>query len=91
MEASAKFHQGSLQAVEDLLARSDTQALAIVFASVGSDHDDWRRTLARDLARAHAPKRVNVVSADDPVKKGEMLAYLRDAPGVTGQYLQTHE
>lgn len=74
-----------------LLGGEDVGALAIAMPSAGPDHDDWRRTLARDLARAYTPKRVNVVGANDPDAAEEMLTYLRDAPGVTGQYLAAHE
>ncbi len=48
------------------------------------DHADWRRAVARDLARAYAPKRVNVVGGND---LAATLDYLAGAPGVTGQYL----
>ena len=91
LDASAEFYCDYLEDAQALLAQSGTSALVILLPAAGPDHDDWRLALARDLARAHPPKRVNVVGADDDAAKGELLAYLRDAPGMTGQYLQSHE
>lgn len=90
-EASTAFHAEHVDAVRKALAQPDTTALAIVMPDAGPDHDDWRRALARDLARAHTPKRVNVVGAGDKQACEAMLTYLADAPGVTGQYLAAHE
>ncbi len=83
----ADYHAASL----DMLSADKVDALAIMLPAAGLDHDDWRRTLARDLARAHTPKRANVVGVSDSAAEQEMLAYLRNAPGVTGQYLAAHE
>lgn len=91
LAASAAFYREFLEDAEALLAETDTDALAILLPAAGPDHDDWRQTLARDLARAHTPKRVNVVGADEDGVKSDLLAYLRDAPGVTGHYLAGHE
>ncbi|WP_416227624.1 Rossmann fold domain-containing protein [Qipengyuania sp. ASV99] len=91
IDASADFMQNHLPRARALLAEKETAALAIVLPAAGVDYDDWRRTLARDLARAHAPKRVNVIGADGADAASAMLAYLGDAPGVTGQYLAAHE
>jgi len=51
------------------------------------DHVDWRRAVARDLARAAAPARVNLIAGDDQRAIVAALAFLEDARGVTGQYL----
>ena len=91
IDAAAAFHSQHLGAANTLLCRDGTASLAIILPPAPYDHDDWRRTLARDLARAHAPKRVNVVAATRNETCDDMLAYLRDAPGVTGQYLAAHE
>ena len=89
IDAAAAFHQHHLTGSRQSLDGAD--ALAICLAPAPYDHDDWRRTLARDLARAHAPKRVNVIGAVVGEARNQMLAYLRNAPGVTGQYLAAHE
>ena len=90
VEASAAFFADHFDEARALLAKAETTALAIVLPSAGPDHDDWRRTLARDMARAQSPKRVNVVGGDAEAATA-LLDYLKDAPGVTGQYLAAHE
>ena len=91
IDASADFMKNHLPRARALLAQTDTAALAIVLPAAGFDHDDWRQTLARDLARAYTPKRINVVGAGGIDSATAMLAYLGDAPGVTGQYLAGHD
>lgn len=91
LEAGAAFYADHLQSARTLLDDGATTSLVIALPAAGPDHDDWRRTLARDLARAAAPKRANVVGGGDGRAKNDMMEYLRDAPGVTGQYLAAHE
>jgi hypothetical protein len=80
--AAARFHAEYLPQAAGLL--EGAEALVIVMPIAPYDHADWRRAVARDLARAHAPKRVNVVGGNDVAAT---LEYLANAPGVTGQYL----
>ncbi|MEP2737243.1 MAG: Rossmann fold domain-containing protein [Erythrobacter sp.] len=61
--------------------------LVLIFPHAETDHDDWRRAAARDLARKFAPQRVNIISGGEESDQSEALVYLRDAPGITGQYL----
>ena len=89
IDAAAAFYEHHLQDTRRMLEEAD--ALAICLPPAPYDHDEWRRTLARDLARAHAPKRVNVIGTPPGGTQEAMLAYLRNAPGVTGQYLAAHE
>ncbi|MEM6477200.1 MAG: Rossmann fold domain-containing protein [Pseudomonadota bacterium] len=89
--AAAHYFEHSLSATERLLTVTETSAITILLPSAPPAHDDWRRTLARDLARKYAPKRVNVVSIGDPKPTRELLAYLGDALGVTGHYCAAHE
>ena len=91
LDASTAFHSQHLASARALLEEPETSALAIALPPAGPDHDDWRRALARDLARAHTPKRVNVVGASGKAARNALLAYLGDAPGVTGQYLAGHD
>lgn len=86
IEASAAFTTDHLAAARDLAGTANGGAVAIVLPFAPSDHDDWRRTLARDLARAHAPVRVNVVGGGPGEARESTLAFLASAPGVTGQY-----
>lgn len=90
VEAAAQFHTNDLPKVQALL-QGGLAAVAIVMPSAPRDHDDWRRAIARDLARAHAPQRINMTAGADADAVDSMLAYLRDAQGITGQYLPTHE
>ena len=85
LEAAAKFHGEWRDRAQALLEREE--ALVIVVPSAPYDHTDWRRAAARDLARAVAPKRVNLLAGDNEPVIAAALAYLAAAPGVTGQYL----
>lgn len=91
IEASAAFMADHLAPVRAAIGSGADDSLAIILPAVPSDHRDWRRSLARDLARAHAPARVNVIAGDDADRLGAILHYLASAKGVTGQYLETHE
>ena len=91
LEASAVFHHDYTAKARALLEAPETTALAITLPAAGPDHDDWRRTLARDLARGYTPKRVNVVGGEGEEAIGPLVDYLKDAPGVTGQYLAAHD
>ena len=88
--AYAAFARDHLGAVEDAIAGLGAAGggLVIVLGRAGDDEDDWRRTLARDLARAHAPVRVNVIAADQDAARDSLLDYLNNANAVTGHYLK---
>ena len=86
LAAAGAFYGEWLDRAHAALGKAD--ALAIVLPSAPYDHRDWRRAAARDLARAHAPKRVNIVAGDGQDGVLATLAYLAGAPGVTGQYLE---
>ena len=86
LDAAAAFHADWLVRARDALANG-CEALAIVVPPAPYDHSDWRRAAARDLARAAAPARVNIVAGDDDRAIGATIAFLESAPGITGQYL----
>ncbi len=86
LEAAANFHSEWLEQARSMLAHGG-EALAIVLPPAPYDHADWRRAVARDMARAAAPQRVNVVAGDGEAVE-HALAFLAAAPGVTGQYLR---
>ena len=90
IDAAAEFHRLWLGSAREAL-KAGAEALAIVMPAAAKDHDGWRRAIARDLARAHAPQRVNMLGGGDTAAIAAMLAYLRDAPGITGQYLPLHD
>ncbi len=89
IEAAATFYSQHLPQVEALIAQGST-AVAIILPQAGADHDHWRRALARDLGRKHAPIRVNVVGRGNAQASDALLGYLGGAPGVTGQYCPAH-
>ncbi len=91
LNASEAFFAEHLPRAKALIADNASSALAIIVPGAGPDHDDWRMGVIRDLARQCAPKRVNMIGGDSAAANEVMLAYLRNAPGVTGQYLAAHE
>ena len=90
VKAAAIFYSDFLDQIEAMLA-DDKAVVAICLPSAAKSHDDWRRAAARDLARAHAPCRVNIVGGNEGVEFQAILTYLENAPGITGQYLAAHE
>ncbi|MEM6827635.1 MAG: Rossmann fold domain-containing protein [Pseudomonadota bacterium] len=91
LEAHAAFMQIDLASVKSELEVDGVSSLTVVLPPAPSEHDAWRQAIAGDLAREYAPKRVNIAAG----KKGEaldtVLTFLRDAPGVTGHYVQAHD
>lgn len=86
LDAAAQFHRIWLARARAAL-RGDANSLVLLMPSAPADHRDWRRGVARDLARELAPKRVNLVAGSDPDAIAATLEYLGRAPGVTGQLL----
>ena len=91
LDAAGAFMAFHLETARAILAAQDTTALAIILAPAAHDHADWRRALARDLAREAAPKRVNIVAGSPGDARKAVLRFLADAPGVTGHYCVCHE
>lgn len=91
LDAAGAFMAFHLETARALLSEADCTALAIIMPPAPHDHTDWRRALARDLAREAAPKRVNVVAGIPGEARNGVLRFLANAPGVTGQYLSCHE
>ena len=88
LAAAAQFYADILPQLPALFAQHD--ALALQLPAAPADHDDWRRSCARDIARAHAPARFNIIGGGDAEAVQASLAYLAGAAGVTGQYLKLH-
>ena len=91
LAAWAAFFAEHLAGARAVIEEPDVDALAIVLPPAGPDHTDWRRAVARDLARAYTPKRVNVVAGEEGAELDALLAYLGNAPGVTGHYCEVHD
>lgn len=90
IDAAQAFHRDFLPRAREMLDRG-CESLVIVLPPAAAAHDDWRRAIARDLARAYAPRRVNCLGGGSADARKAMLAYLRAAPGITGQYLPLHD
>ena len=86
LDAAAEFHRIWLELARAAL-RGEAKSLGIIMPPAPPDHRDWRRAVARDLARELAPKRVNLVAGSDSDAIFAALDYLAGAPGVTGQLL----
>lgn len=93
LDAAREFHATTLPGLgppenhgrsDEALAR---KSLAIVFPPAGHTHRGWRLAVVQALAREWAPVRVNGVVGDANDRTQEVLAYLREAHGVTGQLL----
>jgi hypothetical protein len=61
--------------------------LVLIFPPASHDHRAWRLAAVQDLAREAAPRRVNAIVGADEAAIAETLAWLEQAPGVTGQLL----
>jgi hypothetical protein len=68
-------------------AFQDDAEVVLVFPGAGHEHRAWRLAAVQELAREAAPKRVNAVTGDDRAAVEQAIAYLADAPGITGQLL----
>lgn len=85
LAAAGVFHQHWLPHVEVLLA--DGADVMVTLAPADHTHREWRRALAAGLARAHTPRRVNVVAGEGDALDA-IADYLAAAPGITGQYFE---
>ncbi|AWW74219.1 hypothetical protein CD351_07225 [Erythrobacter sp. KY5] len=91
LEAHTFFITHMLQAVREAIEDESCASLTIALPPAASDHDDWRKALASDLARTFTPKRINIAGGEPGSALDEVLRYLKDAPGVTGHYVQAHD
>lgn len=85
LAAASLFHQHWVPHVEALL--SGGEDVMISLATADHTHREWRRAIAAGLARAHAPRCVNVVAGEGAALDA-FARYLQAAPGITGQYLE---
>jgi len=84
-DAAREFYQRHALALREAIEHA-AEALTILLPDAPVAHDDWRRAMARDLARAHAPKRINAIGGGSPEARAAALAFVDKACGVTGQY-----
>lgn len=86
LAAAARFLGEVPGSVEQALA-SGAGSIVLVFPPADHTHRGWRLAAVQELARRHAPSRVNAVASDDEAAIAAAERYLTAAPGVTGQYL----
>lgn len=86
LAAAARFYADELPAIEAML-ETVADDLVVVFGTADHTHRGWRLAAIQQLARDHAPIRVNAVGSDDARAIDATVRYLAAAPGVTGQYL----
>lgn len=87
LAAAGVFHQHWLPHVEALLAGGEDVLVAL--GPADHTHREWRRAIAAGLARAHAPRRVNVIAGAGGEGILACENFLCRAEGVTGQYFET--
>jgi hypothetical protein len=89
IEAAAAFHATTVPEILGVLVppRSAQADLALVFPPASFEHRGWRLAAVQDLARAAAPARVNGIVGADQEAVAATLAWLDQAPGITGQLL----
>ena len=87
LDAACAFYQEQLARIRDDLDRLAQHDLVLVFRPAGFEHKAWRLAAVQELARELAPRRANAIASDDAAAVAKTLAYLENAPGVTGQYL----
>ena len=85
LEAAEVFRGEYLPAIRAHLQSG--RSLTVALPSATHDHTDWRRAMARDLARAYAPARINFIAGGNIAAIRDAENYLAGADGVTGQYL----
>lgn len=85
LAAAGVFNQHWLPRIEAVLAAGED--VMVTLAPADYRHREWRRAVAAGLARAHAPRRANLV-AGTPLALDAFLPFLAAAPGITGQYLE---
>jgi hypothetical protein len=83
LDAAAAFHAADLARARALLA--DGGDLAIHFPPADHPHRAWRLAVVQELAREAAPSRVNGVEGHDDPATAATIAWLADAPAITGQ------
>ncbi|MEM7690736.1 MAG: Rossmann fold domain-containing protein [Pseudomonadota bacterium] len=91
LEAHQAFFNEWLERASAALADKETTSLTVVLPPAPSEHDAWRRAVAGDLAREYTPKRMNIAAGTKGEALDTVLTFLRDAPGVTGHYVQAHD
>ncbi len=93
LEAAGAFYThvaGELQKAAEALPEGGD--MVVIFPPAAHDHIAWREAAVQDMARAAAPqRRFNAIVGTHEPDIDAVLAYLADAPGVTGQVFTLDE
>lgn len=84
LDAALDFYQRHVPQIRAAAAGDDC---TVLFDPADHTHQAWRLAAVQQLALEVAPARVNAIVGKDDAAIAELLAYLADAPGVTGQLL----
>lgn len=83
LAASAWFHATILPDIE----KEGAPVITLVLPAADHTHRAWRTAVLAALARALAPARINAVAGGDDAAQARALAFIENAPGLTGQLL----
>jgi hypothetical protein len=87
LDAAAAFHAEGLPRVRAALAKGD-ESLVLVFGPASHEHRAWRLAAVQQLAREHAPVRINAIESSDEDAISAGAQYCAHAAGLTGQLLR---
>lgn len=85
LDAAAAFYRDWLPRIRDGLAADESSVL--VFPVADHSHRGWRLAAVQELARDHAPGRINAVACDGEQGLAEVFTLLDNCQGLTGQLL----
>jgi hypothetical protein len=83
LAAAAHFHAAIVPAIE----AQDAPVVTLVLPEADHTHRGWRVAALGALARVLAPARINAVAGGDPHQQARAIAFIEQAPGLTGQLL----
>jgi hypothetical protein len=87
LDAAAAFYRDWLPLIEAGLAASEDESTVLVFAPADHSHRGWRLAAVQELARAHAPRRINALVCDAEPGVIAARGLLDVCQGITGQLL----
>jgi len=90
LDAAAAFHAEWLPRIRTLIGAADdtrNEHLVLIFPLADHCHRAWRLAAVQELARAHAPRRINALVSDSPPGQRAGQALLERCEGITGQVL----
>lgn len=83
LAAAAHFHASIVPAI----AAQRAAVVTLVLPAADHTHRGWRVAALGALARVLAPARINAVAGGDAQAQAHAIAFVEQAPGLTGQLL----